>query len=306
MINANHILIAVLLIGLATAGQNSGSETNVDPSNVTPSAMEKDAEQVYARFIDVFNGAAIAIGVLMSVLGYRYKKFTFFVIGFIVAGGFALVAVDTLTVGTVYASWAPVTAMVVGGVLVGAMVGCLVKLGIFASGASLGVVLAMMLQSAVLFRVTTLPPNVLMYICMAVFGLLLGLTALKLERPIVILATSFGGSFLAVYGVGHFVGDLPSPFNANEAIEALAARGVDSVPTMWWVYVGIVCGAGLITAAVQHFCTAKKKKTNGVYVGTSSGGDEEYITLEGGLGKPLHGGGSSDYKVIHASSLAYA
>ena len=85
MINTNHILIAALLIGLATAGQNAGSETQVDPANVTPSAMEKDAEQVYARFIDVFNGAAIAIGVLMSVLGYRYKKFTFFVIGFIVA-----------------------------------------------------------------------------------------------------------------------------------------------------------------------------------------------------------------------------
>merc|ERR1711998_632683 len=207
-----------------------------------------------------------------AFLGYKYKRTTFAAIGFCVAGGFAYVFVDTVFPD----AWGgfPAVALVGVGALAGAVLAYFLSLGLFAAGASLGVVLAMLLQTAALYRLDVQPAGLLMYICMGVFGLILGLLALKFERPLLIMATAYGGAFLAVYGVGHFTGNTPSPFSLGSAIDSAAASGADSVPASWWIMLGVIVGVGTLAVLLQHFVIAKKKRDEGPV------GEVDYLILE--------------------------
>jgi len=261
--SSSLFLLATSTMALAAAAASD--------HDVTPADVEKDAESIYNTAADGINICMIIVGVLMTFLGYKYKRTTLATVGFCVGGGFAYVLVDTLFPD----AWGgfPAVALVGVGALVGALTAYFMHLGLFAAGASLGVVLAMLLQTAVLYRLSVEPSGLLMYIAMAVFGLILGLLALKLERPLLIIATSYGGAFLATYGVGHFIGNTPSPFSLGAAIDNAAASGVESVPSTWWIMLGVIAGVGTVAACLQHFVIAKKKAV---------AADDTYLVLEAG------------------------
>jgi len=268
--------------------------------DISPADMENDAEKIYNKIADGLNVGAIVIGVFLAVVGYRHRRVSFATMGFVAAGGLTFLAVDTYVDPTSSAhAWAPVTGLLVAGIAGGLVCALLMNVGVFAAGASLGVVLAMVLQTALLHRVQTNPENLLMYITMAVLGLLFGFLAIKMRRSILIVATAYVGTFLATYGVGHFAGSLPSPFDLASAIDSTAKAGASAVPTTWWIYLGCIVVIGTACVFVQHFVTGKdKKKPEAV---------EEYLVLESGnqFATEKQFIEAGPHKAIHGTSLAY-
>lgn len=289
-----NLNLATLLLLCTYVGQSLAKD-------ISPKDMETDAQAIYNRIADALNVGAIIAGVVLALFGTRYKRSTFFTMGFVAVGTFTFLAIDTMVDQNAPAhAWAPATGFFVAGLAGGLLCALLMNVGVFAVGASLGVVLAMVFQTALLHRVQTNPQNLLLYIAMAVFGLLLGGLALKLRRPILIVATSYVGAFLATYGVGHFAGGLPSPFDLAGAIDSTASAGAASVPTVWWIYLGAIVLFGTAAAFVQHHVTAKKKKTGAAV--------EEYlVSMEGGtqFATEKQFIEAGPHKAIHGSSLAY-
>lgn len=181
--------------------------------------------------------AAIAVGAVMVAMGYRLFRATLFAVGF-AAGGVAIAMVvenvfdDKSWVIT--ASW---IAFVVGGLICGCIVVSLYSLGIFIAGAAAGVALAMMLNNSVGYEIYPSHPQVVLIVLCIALGLLCGVLAIRLERPVLITATSLFGAAILVWGVGYFAGDFPSSSDLKEyASQDINGDWVYSIPDAWWGY----------------------------------------------------------------------
>lgn len=186
--------------------------------------------------------AAIAVGAAMVVLGYRLFRFTLFAVGFVVGG----VAIATIIEHifddkswVITASW---VALVVGGLICGGLVMTLYSFGIFVVGAAGGVVLAMMLQNSFGYKIYPEKPEVVLIVLCVALGIIGGILALRLEKPVLIVATSLFGAGILVWGVGYFAGDFPSTADLKEyASRDINGDWVYSIPDAWWAYlVGIL------------------------------------------------------------------
>ncbi|OWY99057.1 hypothetical protein PHMEG_00030013 [Phytophthora megakarya] len=181
--------------------------------------------------------AAIAIGIVTMMLGYRLFRVTLFTIGFAFGGtGIAMIVEKMFATEewVVTASW---VAFVVGGMFCGLLVLCLTSFGIFTVGTAAGVMLAMVLSEAFGYMIYPSNPEIVLALFCVVFGLLGGILALKLEKPVLIVATSFFGSGILVWGIGYFTGDFPT-FNDLKTIATQDANGdwQYSIPGSWCAY----------------------------------------------------------------------
>merc|ERR1712093_887015 len=100
--------------------------------------------------------------------------------------------------------------------------------------------------------------------------------ALRLERPLLIAATALGGSFLLMYGIGHFASGLPSPFLVGQELEG---QKVEDVPAVWWISLAAIVAAALCSCVLQHKVTAPKDKKKPA---VQLAGADTYLVLEGG------------------------
>jgi hypothetical protein len=137
---------------------------------------------------------AIAIGTLYCVLGYRTLKFVIGLTGFLLAAVSAAYLGGWMGEGNVY--------VVAGSAFVGGLCGAmalffLYKLGVFCIG----------LAGALLVAVNVLSGRPEPWIIPAIIGigLLGGLLALLIERPIMTLATAAIGAWIVVCGVAFFL-----------------------------------------------------------------------------------------------------
>ncbi|KAK1943863.1 Transmembrane protein 198 [Phytophthora citrophthora] len=206
--------------------------------------------------------AAIAVGAVMVVMGYRLFRATLFAVGF-VAGGVAVAMVvenvfdDKSWVIT--ASW---IAFVVGGLICGCIVVSLYSLGIFIAGAAAGVALAMMLNNSVGYEIYPSHPQVVLIVLCIVLGLLCGVLAIKLEKPVLITATSLFGAAILVWGVGYFAGDFPSSNDLKEyASQDINGDWVYSIPDAWWGYLAGI----LVLFVLGLFIQFRKTGRDGAY-----------------------------------------
>merc|ERR1712187_459765 len=94
-------------------------------------------------------------------------------------------------------------------IIVGALMVCLRNVAIFLLGASVGVVIAIILNPICLHYIWPENPTANLYIWMIVFGLVTGLLVIWFERPLIIVATALAGSLLVILGIGGVAGNLP-------------------------------------------------------------------------------------------------
>lgn len=150
-------------------------------------------EGVSSQTANVVVAMTIAVGTLYCFLGYRALKFLVCVTGFILAGATGAIFVDWLTGGNQLLT-------VIGAGLVG-LVGAiafflLYKVGIFSVGL---VAMALCAHNVIGSQEEWAPWAA------AGIGILGGLLALAMERPVMILATSVIGAWVLVSGIGHFL-----------------------------------------------------------------------------------------------------
>jgi len=162
-------------------------------------------------------------------MGYRIVKITLGITGFIVGmtGGWAL--------GLSLAPGNNAIALVcslVGGVIGAALCVWLFFLGIFLLGASTGAI-----AGAALFSIGASETQPILLILLAI---LFGLIALVLQKFMIIVSTSFGGSYLIIAGVLHFLTGVPnvSPPWFNH-LQPGSAGILDYVAVAFWLILGI-------------------------------------------------------------------
>ncbi|GMF27689.1 unnamed protein product [Phytophthora lilii] len=206
--------------------------------------------------------AAIAAGAVMVVMGYRLFRATLFAVGFVAGGVIVAMVVEHVfddKSWMVTASW---IAFVVGGLICGCIVVSLYSLGIFIAGAAAGVALAMMINNSVGYEIYPSHPQVVLIVLCIVLGILGGVLTLKLEKPVLIVATSLFGSAILVWGVGYFAGDFPSTSDLKEyASKDINGDWVYSIPDAWWGYLAGI----LVIFVLGLFIQFRKTGRGGVY-----------------------------------------
>ncbi|POM73621.1 Hypothetical protein PHPALM_9517 [Phytophthora palmivora] len=206
--------------------------------------------------------AAIAVGAVMVVMGYRLFRATLFAIGFVAGGvGVALVVEHVFDDKSwvITASW---IAFVIGGLIVGSIVVSLYSLGIFIAGAVAGVALAMMIHNSVGYEIYPSHPQVVLIVLCIVLGLVGGVLTIKLEKPVLITATSLVGAAILVWGIGYFAGDFPSTSDLKEyATKDINGDWVYSIPDAWWGYLAGI----LVLFVLGLFIQFRKTGRGGVY-----------------------------------------
>lgn len=201
---------------------------------------------------------ALVVGAMLAVLGYQLFHMTVFVIGFIVGGVACALVVERIFQDeswVVTVSW---VAYVVGGILCGFLATCLYWPGIFLVGVLAGAMLAVLINMSVGYKIAPSHPGIMLLVLAIVLGVVGGILAVKFERPVIILATSFVGAFLIMWGVGFFAGDYPS-FNDLEHYRTTDSDGGSSydLPVAWWTYLAGTIAVFAVAAFTQFRCTAR-------------------------------------------------
>ncbi|KAG7390230.1 hypothetical protein PHYPSEUDO_008368 [Phytophthora pseudosyringae] len=206
--------------------------------------------------------AAIAAGAVMVVMGYRLFRVTLFAVGFVAGGVVVAMVVESVfddKSWVVTASW---IAFVVGGLICGSIVVSLYSLGIFVAGAAAGVALAMIINNSVGYEIYPSHPQVVLIVLCVVLGVLGGVLALKLEKPVLITATSLFGAAILVWGVGYFAGDFPSSSDLKTyASQDINGDWVYSIPDAWWGYLAGI----LVLFVLGLFIQFRKTGRDGAY-----------------------------------------
>ncbi|RLN36624.1 hypothetical protein BBJ28_00016276 [Nothophytophthora sp. Chile5] len=250
------MLFVVIMSQIALFTSPVNAETNVTASNTMESLF--DSTKGIHLGGSLLAMTAIAVGVVTVVMGYRIFRATLFIIGFAVGGvGFAMVAESVFAKEewAVTASW---VAFVVGGIIGGFFVVCLARIGVFVVGATAGVILAMILNNSFGYMMYPSHPKVMLALLCVILGLLCGVLALKLEKPVLIVATSLFGAGTLVWGVGYFAGDFPSSNDLQEYATQAANGDLEfAIPGAWCAYLAAIAMLFVLSLFIQFRQTAR-------------------------------------------------
>lgn len=214
--------------------------------------------------------AALSIGAGLAVcfFGFRLMRPTMFLCGFLVGGFLCASAAGFVFDGKSYEDTAWWIALAVGGLIVGSLVLTIYNTGIFIVGAAGGVLLAVTINTSVGYRIFPDDPNTALIVLAVALGLICGLLAFKLEKPVIVVATSLVGAVLTISGIGYFaknfpdVTDLQAQFGTQDAA---TGEWVYDMPSVWWAYLGGMLALFLLGMLVQF------KKTSLIAGGGDSG-----------------------------------
>lgn len=219
--------------------------------NATEAALGS-AKALLENYANTLRIVTIPGGIIVAFAGYFLLTPVLFVSGLLVGGGTAMVALRALLGDTnSVAVWVSVVIMLAAGVIVGLLAVKMLSVGMFAVGASLGVVLASALKPSVLGHVY--PPNadVGFVLGAVVLGLIFGAISLHFQKQMLIFATAYGGAFAFFFGIGYFAGHFPTA-------EQLARAEKGQFEKWFVVYFLLTVFVGTAGAITQFRLAAKR------------------------------------------------
>lgn len=260
----NHLLSVALLqlcaMAVVGSGSSSGSFSDMEDSS---SSLEGVTELLSsAEHIKVGPAvlAAMAVvgGGVVCLAGYRLFRPTVFCCAFIIGGLFVAGIVETAFASM---SWMPTAswiAFAIGGLAAGVLVLMLYSASIFLTGAAGGVMLAFSLNTSFGAKIYPSNPDVILVVLAVVLGIVGGLLALKLEKPVLITTTAIVGATVCVWGVGYFAGDYPNGADLKQ-FRSQNSNGdwVYTIPDAWWGYLGGMLVLFVLGMSVQIKKTAR-------------------------------------------------
>lgn len=202
----------------------------------------------------------IGVGVLLCFFGLKIYNPTLFIIGYIT--GFALVVVIMgefvirYDSDSVMAYACLVIAMLVG-VLVGYVTVSVPKAGFFALGTWLGVVIALLLYNAVLYKISTNHDEIVLWVTVALCAGSMGVMSCFYYRYCVIICTSFIGSYCLIRPLGWILGDFP---NELEIAQEIKYGTLTSVPALYYLYFALIIIIGLVGLKFQYSMYLERRK----------------------------------------------
>ncbi|POM63845.1 Hypothetical protein PHPALM_20705 [Phytophthora palmivora] len=256
----NLVAIAFLQLCVAGSSSNSGSFSDVSDDSslegVTDLLSSAKDVKVGPAVLAV---AAVLGGGIVCLAGYRLFRPTVFCCAFMVGGLFVAGIVETAFSSE---DWMPTASWIgfgIGGVITGVFVLMLYSASIFLTGAAGGVMLAFSINTTVGTKIYPSNPDVILVVLAVVLGIVGGLLALKLEKPVLITTTAIVGATVCVWGVGYFAGDYPNGADLKQ-FRAQNDHGdwVYNIPDAWWGYL-----AGMIVLFILGMNVQIKKTARG-------------------------------------------
>jgi len=251
----------------------------------------REVEQAIAKYSTVVYAGSIGVGLVVAIVGYKLVDPTLFITVAGVVGFIAFITMNEFIPNTVETK--PYVAIGVSlsmAILSGLLIIKLKKIGIVVSGAALGAVGSFWLYTMFLERLhaPSTVPHLYLYIALLLLCPGGAYFAVKIERPTLIVATSVLGSFIAVAGVGHFIGHFPS------ALDDFKKDGKAMHDPIEWVYLGSFVVMACVTCFIQFKVTAKAEKkdtsadgllkysqSDSYYGSRPAAGDATYILVNG-------------------------
>lgn len=179
---------------------------------------------------------ALIVGTFICFFGYRLLRLTLFLCGFVVSG---LIAALIIEFAFSSFSWMPTAswiAFLLAGVGGGALAAFAYTLGVFLVGALAGLLIAFVCQVSFAYAFFPSHPEIILVVFVIVFGLVGGALTWKLEKPLLIIATSFIGATSMLWGVGYFAGKYPNAADMDRFRGKRYGKWVYDVPGAWWAY----------------------------------------------------------------------
>ncbi|OQS03668.1 hypothetical protein THRCLA_04010 [Thraustotheca clavata] len=224
----------------------------------------------------VLAGFGIGLGLVVNLWGYKLFRPVLFLSGFAVGSVLAYLLAEVIFKNQSYATTACWISFLAGGIIAGATVLCIWKWGIFMVGCAAGILLAFLANTSFGYKLWPSNPTGMLYVLIITFALLGGLLARCLERPFLIIATSFLGAACCIWGIGYFAGGYP-PANHLENFRTISSNGdyVYSISASWWGYMAATIIMFFFGMFVQFRKTAfgfqhDKQENNDSYVNCPS------------------------------------
>lgn len=174
-----------------------------------------DISNLNSTQVSIVVASVMAIGAWYCFLGYKTLKFIIGLTGFIIAGGVAGLLIHWATDGHTISM---IVATLIGGISGAFALFFLFRVGVFSLGLLGATLIA---HNAMMDRPESWAP-------LAVLGLgvIGGLIALLVERPVMILTTSVLGSWLIVSGGAYFFSGSPGITDLAQAFTIKEERGI--------------------------------------------------------------------------------
>jgi hypothetical protein len=223
--------------------------------------------ELHGEMHDYYIMAAAAIGLIECFFGYRILRFLLGILGFI-AGAVIFGSLGyELTEGSELVS---IIAGIAGGIAGAFIMYTLYIVGVFAIGAALG-----FMTASYVFGILNSDPMPVVLIASALLG---GILAALLQKPMIIIATAFGGAYAAVTGVAYLISKNFDPLDPG----FLNTLGEDQLYRMAIIWFGL----GVFGLVVQ-LMTEPRKEEAAPQKSEDEGEDENETpeeTAEGGPG----------------------
>jgi hypothetical protein len=146
--------------------------------------------------------------------------------------------------------------VVVGLILALTLFYCL-KLAVFGCGGFLGVTIGFELYEMVIYKLEGGQNNVWLYVTVIGLGVICALLALWLEKPIIILSTAWGGSYVCVKCIGVMCGNYP---DETMIAQEIAAGELDGLPKWGYIYLGIMIVMAIACTIFQCIKSNQEEK----------------------------------------------
>lgn len=179
---------------------------------------------IKGNMYDYYITAAVVVGLIECFFGYRILRFLLGVLGFIVG---AVVAGSLAYELSNSSDLISIVAGIAGGLIGAFIMYTLYIVGLFAIGAALGFMI-----SSYIFGI--LNKDTVMYMQIAA-ATVVGLLAAVFRKPVLILATAYGGSYAAVTGVSYLISKNFDPLDPN----FLSSLGEDQLYRMAIIWFGL-------------------------------------------------------------------
>jgi len=237
---------------LAEQARRSSLADEVRNSTLDAYERGKELLEKYERFAV---GSLIPLGIVSSLFGYFLLLPVLALTGLFLGGAVACVITYHATKNSSLVAWACVSSAVLAGTLSAIIAVKLVRVGVFLLGAALGLAVGYALRHG-------LPPSisdVYVYALTAVFSVGLGVLSLRFQRSMLVVTTSFSGSFAVVYGAAYFQGH----------VDALVALGDRRSLQLAWAYLAAFVVLGAITALAQSHLVRRYHYMRGLPISAS-------------------------------------
>ena len=248
---------SVFASATASASPPRLGDDSPTPTPTSSPPVEIDGKVLPSWFAVAVAGVCIGIGLFQVFFGYRFFRVTLFVLGFITVG----VTIFLLSwdhISDPNAMWYGLAMGALAGLLVGGVGAAIPRIGVFLVGGALGVVVALILNTTVLYRLYPSNPNLTLGVAGGVLGAIFGGLSILMMRVVVVASTSVVGSYATIRGIGYFAGNYP----ANEwALKDDIANGQTLPPEIYAYFAGMLALA-LVGMVVQFLYTAKKSNSD--------------------------------------------